>query len=102
MKKVIVDESKCIRCGACVGIAGEVFKFGQEGESVPKVDTVADDDKDAIMAMESCPTGAIRLEDVTENESEGCECEHCDCEECECEHCECGDECHCEHDDCEN
>ena len=30
MKKVIVDESKCIRCGACTGICPDVFAFTEE------------------------------------------------------------------------
>ncbi len=96
MKKVIVDESKCIRCGACMGIAEDVFKSGPDGESVPKVDTVADDNNEAVLAMESCPTGAIRLEEVDGCECDPCECgncdcgDSCDCEDCDCEDCECG------------
>ncbi len=84
MKKVKVDESLCMRCGACMSIASEIFGYGDDGQSVPKVDTVDDDNKDAVNAMEGCPTGAITLEDVNEKE-EGCECEHCECEHCECE-----------------
>ena len=34
MKKVCVDESKCIGCGACVAIAPENFDFNEEGYSI--------------------------------------------------------------------
>lgn len=95
MKKVLVDESKCIRCGACMRIAENVFGYGSDGESVPLVQTVEDSNVDAVAAMESCPTGAISLEDET-----GCQCEHCDCDPCECkDECDC-DDCECEHCEC--
>lgn len=99
MKKVIVDEEKCIRCGACIQFAETVFKSGPDGQSVPAVDVVSDDDKDAVAAMECCPTSAISLEDASE-----CECEHCECgDDCECGNdCECGDDCECEDCDCEH
>lgn len=92
MKKVIVDESKCIRCGACMRNAPDVFGYGNDGESVPLVPTVEDDNLDAITAMEGCPTGAITLES-----EHSCDCEHCDCDPCEC-----GDDCECEHCDCDD
>lgn len=86
MKKVIVNQDKCIRCGACMYAAPEVFGCGENGESVALVEFVEDDNKDAIMAMEGCPTGAITLEETAETEKQDCHCESCDC----------GDECHCE------
>lgn len=101
MKKVIVDESKCIRCGACMHTASDVFTYGSDGESVPLVETVSDDNKNAILAMECCPTGAITLEEIDDDatyECENCDCDHCECgESCDCgDNCECGDECSCE------
>lgn len=84
MKKVCVDESKCICCGACMQIAPDVFGYSDNGTSTPKVDTVESDNKNAITAMESCPTSAISLEDV-----EDCECDPCICDDCHCGDCEC-------------
>ena len=93
MKKVIVDETKCIRCGSCMSIAKDIFGYGEEGESIPLVDTVTDDNKEAIMAMESCPTGAITLENAEEKE---CSCDPCECEDCHCgDDCSCGEDCEC-------
>ena len=80
MKKVKVNEEACIRCGVCMSIAGEVFGSNSAGLSTPKVDEVSDDNKEAIEAMENCPTGAIILEELAED---------CNCGECHCEHCEC-------------
>ena len=82
MKKVSVDEALCIHCGACMSIAKDIFGYGDDGQSVPKVETVKDDNKDAVTAMESCPTGAISLENVDETSED--ECEECDCDHCEC------------------
>lgn len=89
MKKVSVDESKCICCGACMQIAPEVFGYSDSGTSAPKVDTVSDDDKNALTAMESCPTSAISLEDAGSCTCEECECDPCTCEDCHCGECEC-------------
>ncbi len=86
MKKVKVDDTACIRCGACMQIAPDVFCYGADGASSPKVDMVEDDNKAAIEAMESCPTSAITLEEAGE----------CKCENCNCNPCTCGEECHCE------
>ena len=30
MKNVFVDKEKCIGCGACVGIADQIFEFGDD------------------------------------------------------------------------
>lgn len=79
MKKVKVNQDLCIRCGFCMGQASDVFQANEQGLSEPKVNEVSDDNKNAILAMEGCPTGAISLED-------------CDCEDCHCEHCECNHE----------
>lgn len=31
MKKIIVDDEKCIGCGACVAIDSEHFDFNEDG-----------------------------------------------------------------------
>lgn len=90
MKKVIVDESKCIRCGACMQAAEDVFGYGSDGESVPLVDVIEDDNKSAIMAMEGCPTGAIALEDVIEVDGIVEEADDCG-DDCHCGECGCGE-----------
>lgn len=108
MKKVKVNEDLCIACGACMQIAPNEFKFNDAGLSEAKVSEVDDNNADVITAMESCPTGAIIVEDSDEKKDcdrNKCECEHCDsnvensdekkdcdCDKCECEHCDCNHE----------
>ncbi len=87
MKKVIVDDSACICCGACMSIAPNVFTYASDNTSSPKKEFVEDGDKDAIAAMEGCPTSAISLVDVDNDK--------CKCENCNCDPCECGEECSC-------
>lgn len=103
MKKVIVDEGKCIRCGACINIAQGIFKFGDQGQSVPVVDEVSEDNKDVIAAMECCPTGAISLKDADGDPTKKCECgDECECDPCDCEDgCTCGGDCDCGNCSCE-
>jgi len=56
-KKLVVSD-KCIGCGACVAIAGEVFEFNDEGRSVIKAD--ADFGSASIQdAIDTCPIQAI-------------------------------------------
>jgi ferredoxin len=69
-KFVKVDLDKCISCGACYGIAPEIFDFNDEGKAISKFDdnkgvTPIDDSLDdlAVDAMESCPTEAIIVKD---------------------------------------
>ncbi len=82
MKKVTVDDSACICCGSCMNIAPDVFGYSDEGTSIPKKEFVENNDKNAITAMESCPTSAIQLTDVDNASSK---CENCNCNPCECE-----------------
>ncbi len=89
MKKVKVEKDLCIACGACMGNAKEVFGYGADGLSEVKKEFVDDNDQAAIAAMEGCPTGAIIIEDVEEEETEEkheCSCEECHCDNCECDH----------------
>lgn len=77
MKKIVVDESKCIGCGACVGNDPEHFEFNDNGKSC----VISNDnlDSEALhMAIDCCPTEAITIDN--------CE-DECDCEECECNSC---------------
>lgn len=81
MKKVKVNQDLCIGCGFCMSQASDIFRANDQGLSEAKVNEVSDENKDAIVAMEGCPTGAISIEDAG-----NCDCEHCDCDNCECDH----------------
>ncbi len=70
MKKVIVDESKCIRCGACTGICPDVFAFTEEDtvESIEGKNILdhmeEETKKDAMEALHGCPVDAIQEVDA--------------------------------------
>lgn len=93
MKKLILDEEKCIGCGACIALDNKHFDFNDEGLS----SVISQDDlesEDLQNAIHSCPVNAIKLADGDEK----CTCDNCHCD-CHCEHdeeCSCED-CHCEH-----
>ena len=69
MKKIIVDQDKCIGCGACTAIASDVFSFSDEGyaqtdENNNVLDNMEEEIKnDCMDALESCPTSAIKIEE---------------------------------------
>ena len=106
MKKIKVDEEKCIGCGACVAIDSEHFDFNENGLS----NVINNDNLESAnlqSAIESCPTGAISIteceldsdevkkcvsEENVNNEKCNCGCEDCtgdeNCE-CGCENCDC-------------
>ena len=56
-KKVKIDPSVCIMCGACVGSYPDVFKFSDEGPATP-ITGEADEEVAAV-----CPVGAISVEE---------------------------------------
>ncbi len=58
MAKITVNES-CIGCGACTGVAPDVFEMNDEGLA----SVVGDDVTSAKEAAESCPVEAIEVED---------------------------------------
>ena len=58
MAKITVNES-CIGCGACTGVAPDVFEMNDEGLA----SVVCDDVASAKEAAESCPVEAIEVED---------------------------------------
>lgn len=62
--KFKVDENSCIGCGACQAICEEVFKISDEGFAVASDEKIEDEDvkEQAVSAMESCPTSAIKEE----------------------------------------
>ena len=70
--KCFVKKDTCIGCGACTAIASNVFQIGDDGfaeainPDIPenKVKIVDDSEKDNVIdAAESCPVGAIEVEE---------------------------------------
>ncbi len=62
--KVKVNRDSCIGCGACAAICDEVFEIDDEGLSVAKKEEVPEDKKQEVQdAADSCPTGAIEVEE---------------------------------------
>ena len=81
MKKIIINNSLCIGCGACVAIDPTNFEFNDEGLSIAKNENV-EISNELTEAVESCPTNAIKLVEINQD---NCSCEECTCEgECDC------------------
>ena len=67
--KVRVNKDACIGCGACAAICDEVFEINDEGLSEAKVEEVKEELQDEVRdAADSCPTGAIEVEEGQEEE----------------------------------
>ena len=67
--KVKVNKDACIGCGACAAICDEVFEINDEGLSEAKVEKVKEELQDEVRdAADSCPTGAIEIEEGQEEE----------------------------------
>jgi len=101
MKKVILNEDRCIGCGACMSVAPDNFTFNDEGRAEMISDEVTNS---AIEASEMCPVSAITIEGESKCNAE-CTCDdNCNCyeEECNCntectcdDNCNCSENCHC-------
>lgn len=67
MKKIIVDQDKCIGCGACLGCEPDVFEFNNDGFATVKnsdFDSLNDESKEQVEnAVSGCPTEAISIEE---------------------------------------
>lgn len=61
IKKVEVDQNKCIGCGTCVGLAPDVFEMDKNGKSKVKNPNGADAET-IKLAADSCPAEAIKIE----------------------------------------
>ena len=62
--KVKVNRDSCIGCGACAAICDDVFEIDDEGLSTVKKEEVDDDKQQEVQdAADSCPTGAIEVEE---------------------------------------
>jgi ferredoxin len=57
MKKLIVDQEKCIGCGSCVSICPKVFVL--EGGKSKVIDQAGDSEVNIKLAIDACPTQAI-------------------------------------------
>jgi len=62
MKKIVVDQNKCIGCGACSFIAPKIFKLGKNGKSAV-INQSLQGTKECDEAIASCPVGAISYKD---------------------------------------
>lgn len=63
MEKLTVKEG-CIGCGLCVSSNEKYFEFNDEGLSSVKQEVVDEEDKkDLLNIVESCPAGAIVIEE---------------------------------------
>ena len=90
MKKLVVEEEKCILCGACVQMDPEHFDFSEKGTS--KAISNENLDSTALAtAMDSCPVSIIHIvesdnvvnSEENKNEEQECDgaCEGCHCDE---------------------
>ncbi len=62
--KVKVDKDSCIGCGACAAICPEIFDLDDDGLSEVKTEEVKNNNIDDVKdAVDSCPTGAIKIEE---------------------------------------
>ncbi len=61
-KKIIIDEDSCEGCETCVSLCPDVFELGENGKAHIK-NPNAIDTCNIQEAIESCPVGAIKLEE---------------------------------------
>lgn len=61
MKKVSVDQVKCIGCGTCVALCPACFKLADDGKA--KVIGSECKDCDPKEVAENCPVEAVKIED---------------------------------------
>ena len=99
MKKFVVDQEKCIGCGASVAIDNTHFDFDDNGLS-HVINNENIDEAQANDIVDVCPTGAIKYDECHCQDGEECICgDDCDCSDgCNCKEtgeCNCGDNCDC-------
>lgn len=59
--KLYVDPDLCIACGACISLCPRVYDWNDDGVAHVIVDEISEDlQEDAVDAMDSCPTEAIK------------------------------------------
>lgn len=65
--KVVLNRDACIGCGACAALCEDIFEIDNEGFSKVIKEEVKDEEVELTRdAIESCPTGAITLEEKEE------------------------------------
>lgn len=65
--KVVLNRDACIGCGACAALCEDIFEIDNEGLSKVIKEEVKDEEVELTRdAIESCPTGAITLEEKEE------------------------------------
>lgn len=70
MDKIVINKDACIGCGYCVSRHPEYLVFDEMGQADPVGKEVNPDDKMSILeTIENCPTEAIRIDDVKEDEN---------------------------------
>ncbi len=62
MTKVTVNKELCIGCGACTGIAADVFQFADDGKAEAVAPVTADNEASVEEAVAGCPVQAIEAE----------------------------------------
>lgn len=62
MKKAVVNKDLCIGCGACTGVAPDVFTFGDDGKAEATGEVTADNESSVQDAAAGCPVQAITVE----------------------------------------
>jgi ferredoxin len=61
--KAEVDYTKCRGMGQCEMVASAIFEVGDDGQSHVLKEPSEDERADVQHAVDSCPTGAISIED---------------------------------------
>jgi ferredoxin len=65
MKKITIDKTKCIGCGACQAIAPEVYEV--DDLAIIHEDQITEENyESALDAATGCPVGAIIVSDEEE------------------------------------
>ena len=65
--RVVLNRDACIGCGACAALCEDIFEIDNEGLSKVIKEEVKDEEVELTRdAIESCPTGAITLEEKEE------------------------------------
>lgn len=62
MTKVTINKDLCIGCGACTGIASDVFAFADDGKAEVVAEVTADNEASVEEAVAGCPVQAIEAE----------------------------------------
>lgn len=61
MKKLVIDNDKCISCGTCVALCPKTFEMEDNMKAHVK-NPLGDSEDDIQNAINSCPTQAISWE----------------------------------------